>query len=181
MWVRIKGKLAYLTHQLAKGKIFREITAKHQSVNEKGHHAFKFNVVARSHRSAYDDALLIGVAPQQRLKGGHYYHEQRAVLGLGQCLDTIEGGVIQNDFFRCSVPVRDCRPRIISWKLEYEWTIGQLACPVCKLAIEHFSCHVLTLPLSVVRILERKIGQRRLIAFQKAGIGTGQLAKQYGN
>src|ERR1700756_1740079 len=100
MSVRIKSKRADLLHQLAKGQIRREIRTEDHGVDEQPHEALKFDLWARSHWRANDNAFLIGVAPQTTLKCGHRNHEQGAVPGIGEPLQARQGCAFQYDFLR---------------------------------------------------------------------------------
>ena len=102
--VGFESRGAHLTNQIAEAEVFAKVSPEHQGIHEQPNHIFNFQFVAGCNRRAHQNALLHGVAPQQRLKCGQGNHEQRPAFVLRQGLQFCQNAAVKSQLFIGPVP-----------------------------------------------------------------------------
>ena len=178
MRVRFQGTCADLSNQIAEGHVRGKVGAEHQRIHEEPNQVFNFDLATGRGRSADQNAVLAGVAPEQRLESRHRYHEQGGALGLREFLQPCKNLAIEDQFLGRSVPAVGCRARTVGGQIENCLRAGQFVFPVLDLLGQQFAGDVFALPLRVLYILNREFGKLRFPSARKSLITMSQFAEK---
>ena len=175
MGVGAEGRLADPRQQLAAGRVAREVEREGDLGQEGADHRLDLGPVPVGVVRPQDQLLLAGVAVEQRRQGGEHGHEQGGPLLPGEGPQRF--GQLGRDVQQ---PPPAPHPhhggaRPVGRQLERQGEALQPLPPPGDQIRQHLALEPLALPDGEVRVLDRRLRQRRRPARREGGVERGQL------
>src|SRR5271163_1181040 len=165
----VEGDFAFLEKQIAEAWITREISSEYQGIYKESDKLLKFDAAAARNRNAHRDVVGPRIAVEKCFEYGKHHHEQCCPPHTAQSRERV------NEFFRNG----DClagtiirllgRSRMIGWQTQKGRCTCKLLFPVSRLDGKEVIRNPLPLPLCIVAILNRQVGQESALS---AGVLT---------
>ena len=168
MGIRPERGLLHAIEQLSKSGITGKTCAQCQRVYEQPDDIFSFRRVPSGYGCADNDIFLAGVTMQQGFERGHQSHEERDALFLAELFETLRELPRETN---CMVRAAEgfesllVRPRMIGGQFQNRRQRFELFFPIGELRFVHLAVKPLTLPVRVICVLDRQLGQRGRLAF----------------
>ena len=175
---RVERRRAHPLEQLHERQLVLHRDPERERVGEVPDQRLCLVVVSAGDRSADDDVLHVGVAVKERVEGREQDGEERGVVRARERAERIdELGRQREPRLRSSVRLRG-RPRPVGGEVEAVGCACELSSPVVDELAEQRAVEALALPRREIAVLDRKLGQRGLAAFESCRIPFRELAQQ---
>ncbi|CRM85248.1 hypothetical protein [Pseudomonas sp. 8 R 14] len=175
MGLRPQRMLLDLLQQLGKGHVPVDLGLEHLGIDEEADQLLGFQAVTVGDRHADTDVRLAGVAVQHRLEGREQQHEHGHAFALRQGAQALDHGRFDQHIQARTFVTLYRRARAVQRQLQYRLHIPQAGPPVGQLPGFFARLHPATLPLGVVRVLNRQQRQHWLEPLAVTGIQTHQF------
>ena len=163
------------------GRLFAEVDADRQGVDEQADQPFDFTACAVGHRRTDHHVVLAGQAAQQRGPGAHDGHIQGGAVTLTEGLEATGQVLVEAHRQRGTGIVLLRRTHPVGRQHQQCWCLRQGLLPIAALLLQQIATEPATLPHGVVQVLERQRCQRIVLTLAERGIERGELAGQHGN
>lgn len=177
--IRPDRRAADASEQLAEGRVAGEIDPQGQGVDEVADQVFHLNAGAPGGGGGDEQIVLPGVAGEQHRVPGQQRHEERHPVTLAQLAQA--GGQLGGKARRAGRPVESLLrgARKIGGQIQHRQMAGQALPPELHQGLQPFAPQFRALPVGVIHILNRQLGQRRRPARAKCQVQRRQFAQQY--
>src|SRR5436305_7015626 len=129
-------------------------------------------------RRTHHDVRLTAPARQHNLEGPKQNHEQRRTLGASKLFKPRRQLPRQCKLVHRPTEALRRRPRPVGRQIQRRRRSRKTFLPIPNLALQNLALEPVTLPQRIIRILDRKLRQRRRPAFNKRRIQRAYLADQ---
>ena len=154
-----------------------EVGAQHQGVDEEADQPLELDPGAAGGRRADQQVVLAGVAMEQRRQAGELRHEHGDPGALGEVLEADGDLSGQLEVVARAVPGPHLGPRPVGGQLEHCGGAVQALLPVGELGAQG-AAQPLPLPVGVVGVLDRQLGELPGPPFGERAVDRGELAVQ---
>ena len=179
MQVRLQRGFAHLAKQVDELLLSVNPAPDGQGVDEKADQRLDFRTGPVCDWRSNDQVVLARVAVQQHVERRQEQHEQRSVFLTGKLLESASQIGRQTVVQVCTRERLDGRPWLIRGQFQDLGCPRQFLPPVVHFFSQVFPAEPLTLPVRVVRVLNRQIRQIRLFPVDETVVEGSHLANHH--